>query len=60
MPVLLLLTSGDYWRVSWQELIMDREGNVSLSDVFSARDISIVVVEWELSGLSHLLTGPGN
>jgi len=39
---------------------MDREGNVSLSDVFSARVISILVVEWEMSGLSHLLAGPGN
>ena len=39
---------------------MDREGNVSLSDVFSARDIGILVVEWEMSGLSHLLAGPGN
>ena len=28
-----------------QELIMDREGNISLSDVFSARDSSILVVE---------------
>ena len=36
---------------------MDREGIVSLSDVFSARDISILVVEWEMSGLSHLLAG---
>jgi len=26
-----------------QELIMDREGNISLSDVFSARDISILI-----------------
>ena len=26
-----------------QELIMDREGNISLSDVFSARDITILV-----------------
>ena len=26
-----------------QELIMDREGNISLSDVFSVRDISILV-----------------
>jgi len=26
-----------------QELIMDRHGNISLSDVFSARDISILV-----------------
>ena len=25
-----------------QELIMDREGNISLSDVFSTRDISIL------------------
>ena len=26
-----------------QELIMDREGYISLSDVFSARDISILI-----------------
>jgi len=26
-----------------QELIMDREGNINLSDVFSARDISILI-----------------
>ena len=26
-----------------QELIMDREGNISLSDVFSVRDISILI-----------------
>jgi len=26
-----------------QELIMDREGNISLSGVFSARDISILI-----------------
>jgi len=26
-----------------QELIMDREGNISLSDVFSARNISILI-----------------
>jgi len=26
-----------------QELIMDREGNISLSDVFPARDISILI-----------------
>ena len=26
-----------------QELIMDREGNISLSDVFSARDFSIFI-----------------
>ena len=26
-----------------QELIMDRVGNISLSDVFSARDISILI-----------------
>ena len=26
-----------------QELIMDREGNISLSDVFSARDISMLI-----------------
>jgi len=26
-----------------QELIIDREGNISLSDVFSAREISILI-----------------
>ena len=26
-----------------QELIMDREGNISLSDVFSSRDIRILI-----------------
>jgi len=26
-----------------QKLIMDREGNISLSDVFSSRDISILI-----------------